>query len=459
MGPKEKYNIIVNKIEELVQGECIDGIIMGMDELEICEKAFDAAQSIMDIRSQNILFGFLMDKRIKTYVQERKMMAAYKYMINSEERYNKTIGNMIELSGFQDEKAFSKKFKEYFNITPKKAYEKKDKSLLIDIKDWDMISLGTEGGVVELEEDSVSETKFGISRDKYANVLVAANLQSFYSLNDYESELAFELSEKNGFSLKDTFKYIYSYLQNYVDVESEERDNYIVDDLLNENVIYMYFQCKMNFNDIISVLLAMRKHSLPRVIEETDKFYLLGFVTYCECYDDIRILYSYDELYTYYFQKVKKFEAEETEFIIYIYNAGRYGKTEALYMSFNKDESEDVNIDQDALWKDEEEYCVMHMEEYDYEPDFDDIEMEENLWLDHDYYERARELLEEEQYYSESIVEDFYDEEDDEEDKEILERKTVIGKGFDLEGREKRLEKLRKDMGCDDDGVNDLIFK
>ena len=78
MGPKEKYNIIVNKIEELVQGECIDGIIMGMDELEICEKAFDAAQSIMDIRSQNILFGFLMDKRIKTYVQERKMMAAYK---------------------------------------------------------------------------------------------------------------------------------------------------------------------------------------------------------------------------------------------------------------------------------------------------------------------------------------------------------------------------------------------
>ena len=59
MGPKEKYNIIVNKIEELVQGECIDGIIMGMDELEICEKAFDAAQSIMDIRSQNILFGFL----------------------------------------------------------------------------------------------------------------------------------------------------------------------------------------------------------------------------------------------------------------------------------------------------------------------------------------------------------------------------------------------------------------
>ena len=40
----------------------------------------------------------------------------------------------------------------------------------------------------------------------------------------------------------------------------------------------------------------MRKHSLPRVIEETDKFYLLGFVTYCECYDDIRILYSYDEL-------------------------------------------------------------------------------------------------------------------------------------------------------------------
>ena len=128
-------------------------------------------------------------------------------------------------------------------------------------------------------------------------------------------------------------------------------------------------------------------------------------------------------------------------------------------MSFNKDESEDVYIEQDDLWKDEEEYCVMHMEEYDYEPDFDDIEMEENLWLDHDYYERARELLEEEQYYSESIVEDFYDEEDDEEDKEILERKTVIGKGFDLEGREKRLEKLRKDMGCDDDGVNDLIFK
>ena len=42
----------------------------------------------------------------------------------------------------------------------------------------------------------------------------------------------------------------------------------------------------------------MRKHSLPRVIEETDKFYLLGFVTYCECYDDIRILYSYDDLIT-----------------------------------------------------------------------------------------------------------------------------------------------------------------
>ena len=74
---------------------------------------------------------------------------------------------------------------------------------------------------VKFNEIDMVDNKFGISKEKFMAAQVAANLQSFYNLNDYESEIAFKLAEDKELPIEDTFEYIYNYVWSFMDENSQ----------------------------------------------------------------------------------------------------------------------------------------------------------------------------------------------------------------------------------------------
>lgn len=378
MNAKERYNVIINTIEDLVQGKVKDGAIEVFAPLTISQMAFEKAGCYINERSRNVIFMFLMNKNIIDYIQERKMMAAYRCLVDSDEWNKDVVWDAIELAGVGDDKAFAKKFKKYFQVTPKWAFENKDMTLFVQMKDWNALDEG-KIGYVEFEEKEMVETKFGISKEKYMLAYAAGNLQAFYNLNEIESELAFDLCQKESLSLEDTFEYIYNYIWSYIDEEKEGRDEYLYEDLMNPDVIYMYFRCGMTFNEIILVLRTIAHYALPRKLESVDKKYLIGFWKYCKYFEDDSMsreyanLYSYEELYTYYNEHGEEDVNKFLEFI-------EYAKSVSLQDALTYSCFEDNNgyYEEGESWDCVED--VFGADLFDYEPDFDDMDEIQNLW-------------------------------------------------------------------------------
>ena len=82
-SPKEKYNTIIQSIEELSKGISTDGMMEYLSEHEISERAFQSAGCLMDDRSKNVLFMFLNGMTVIDYIAQRKMMAAYRHLLGS----------------------------------------------------------------------------------------------------------------------------------------------------------------------------------------------------------------------------------------------------------------------------------------------------------------------------------------------------------------------------------------
>ena len=57
-----------------------------------------------------------------------------------------------------------------------------------------------------IEIDEKEKTKFGVSAIQYEKMMRAADLQALHELNDEQSEVAFELSEKNNAEQTVSFK-------------------------------------------------------------------------------------------------------------------------------------------------------------------------------------------------------------------------------------------------------------
>ena len=160
MQAKEKFNNIVYKIEELVwEAEY-------MKAYEISEEAFAAGECYIDDRSKNTLFLFLVGSTVIDYINERRMMAAYKHLITMKKKNFKKV---IDLSGVQEHSSFVRKFSKQFGMSPTQAFDKKDESRIFPIKDWDQISQEGKSIFVKLEEDEniLREKRFGISKEMY----------------------------------------------------------------------------------------------------------------------------------------------------------------------------------------------------------------------------------------------------------------------------------------------------
>ena len=191
MNPKEKFDMIVNEIERLANGvEDQDGYVTYYGKKKISEKAFMAAQCYMDDRDRNALFQFLLGKTVQEYIDERKMMAAYKCVV--EGKMGKGYSRAVEIAGRSSQDGFITKFENYFIISPKVAAIEKDISLLLPVANWDYVS----------------------ENDRFA--LEVAKLTGYYRLNERECKLALELHRTYRIDLKEAYEYVYNYVWMFI---------------------------------------------------------------------------------------------------------------------------------------------------------------------------------------------------------------------------------------------------
>lgn len=461
MNAKERYNKIINTIEELAKGQSIDGVIVPLSDHEISDRAFEAACcSTMNDNSKNTLFLFLNNCTIIDYIKERKMVSVYRMIYDCKEWSKNIQSNSIEMAGLSDYQGLCKKFKKYFGISPKKAFENKEIAVVPEIRDWDFISTEGRNMFVKFNEIDMVDNKFGISKEKFMAAQVAANLQSFYKLNDYESEIAFRLAEDKKLPIEDTFEYIYNYVWSFIDDNSPERDKRLEKDLLKQEVIHMYFNCCMTFNEIRMVLVALNKCKLPRDLKDTDRLYLLGFQKYSKHLIDYQRYNSgsfrwsnyilndiaYEDIFTIY-QKYAEPRDTDKVFLEFVVACTKQPFEDAIeyarYMAFeylnsqryNEDEVEELESQLYRLRYNEIEDERISNED-GYEPDFDDLDAVEEFYMNNDEleqyteYDNALEEFEEDFTFEDfnrycDKLDDEDDTDDDTEDKLKSNRRLV----------------------------------
>ena len=405
MQAKEKFNNIVYKIEELVwEAEY-------MKAYEISEEAFAAGECYIDDRSKNTLFLFLVGSTVIDYINERRMMAAYKHLITMKKKNFKKV---IDLSGVQEHSSFVRKFRKQFGMSPTQAFDKKDESRIFPIKDWDQISQEGKSIFVKLEEDEniLREKRFGISKEMYIRAQRAENLQSFYKLNDLESEFAFGLSDSHSVSLDDAFEYVYNYVWVYAedkvsdDADMKKRDVRIKEDLLNEDTVYLYFDCGPSFEDIYILLLVKHINDMKESWREVEPMYLQGCLQYMQRVyldwvmgfdreEDFRLKFRNFQKAHQYFQEKKTETYTEYDYKLYLSLTYFYDIITAWAM-VNPGLQSDKEVKQvyDKIYVDSHYMNT-------YESDYNEIEMRrERLYAEDGFYER--------EFYGEN----YYDEEE-----------------------------------------------
>lgn len=266
MTAKEKFEFVVTTIEQLIEEN-------ELSDREISKKAFYDAGMPIDERSRNVLFGFLLEKKVLEYISERRYMIGYKVLLTEKDK-KRAYSTAEDLANACDRQYFINRFKDRFNrLTPLQARELNDVSLYQAVPTWDSISeIGEKG------ENNMKDTIFGIPKDQFILAQEALNLQDFYGLNEVESEFAFSLICKD-INLDAAFEYTFNYLGGNI---SEDRDNRLKEDLSREDVKYLYFNCGFGFGEILNILLMQYLKQFDGAIKDFDRRFLKGCSDYSE---------------------------------------------------------------------------------------------------------------------------------------------------------------------------------
>lgn len=255
MNPKEKYNAIIYKIDELIQ--------KGISDKKVIENsAFKAGcASFLTDKERRSLFCFMTDLSVKQYISERQVMLTYEKMLDkSWKELDKN--ELYDLSGIESEKSFIQKFEKTLGMPPKEACDKNDRTMLKPPLTWDYISEEKRTIFTDFssQEKDIDMT-FGIPSYQFVKAMAAQNLQVFYGLNKNEAEFAFHLAEEKSLSYEDVFEYVYNYVWKYIDNIDEDpfdfaevhqniRDIRMEEELSSEAVMHLYFHNNLSFGDI-----------------------------------------------------------------------------------------------------------------------------------------------------------------------------------------------------------------
>lgn len=195
MNAKDSYNRLIDIIEE--------GVAASKNTQEILDSLL--SEHLCDKRVLAEIFKFMTGIPAIKYISLRQMMKAYSCLVLE----NRSLDEAITYSGLENNSSFDKKFRSTFGLTPTDAKQIKDASLYQLPLTWEVITSGeTTKEEISMETISSPVLKFGIAEDKLIRYNEAMELQALYGFTDRETEIAFDFSDRNHLSLRQSFEYI-----------------------------------------------------------------------------------------------------------------------------------------------------------------------------------------------------------------------------------------------------------
>ena len=215
VNAKENFNKTIWKIEDLAADD-------SLNSQDISEKITDLNN--LTLRDMATVFKYLTGGTLLEYIKLRKMMASYLFLINGETR---NISGAVGKSGLSDQPSYTKAFKSIFGLTPKEAYLKKDPKLFREPLTWDALSL-EDISLFPVKEHpaELKSSRFGIEEAKLSKAAEAMNLEAFYDFSPLMSQYAFDLAEKTGKPMKETFRFVDSFREMVEPTKEPDEDPY-----------------------------------------------------------------------------------------------------------------------------------------------------------------------------------------------------------------------------------------
>ena len=202
MRADEKFNAIIDLVEDaLFQKEIPPNRVLA-DRI--------AAQQGLGYRVFNTIFQFLTGMSFLDYIRRRRMNAAYATLVEGEGDDNFDLDGVIPLCGYEDERSFSRSFRERYHMTPRAAFKKKDKSLIEAPLSWKRLSEQEEDASRngKKEEEEMEQTYLGLTRQQFEQISRARDLQLLYNFSDAQTDAAYRVALKNDISLEKAFDYV-----------------------------------------------------------------------------------------------------------------------------------------------------------------------------------------------------------------------------------------------------------
>lgn len=229
MTVQERYDKTIRAIEE----RAADPYASPQDIAE------DAARAnALIVRDLAAAFKFLTGNTLRAYISERKMMASYRFLIQGEKR---RIEQALEIAGYRDQPGYTKAFARRFHMTPGEAFRKKDRSLCTGPLTWDALSREPGAALPAIGESAAEPelTRFGIPEAQYRRASEAAELEAFYDFPPLLSQYAFELADRIGKPLKESFRFVDSF-RDFIEPAPEAYDWPEEDRMSPEEALHEY---------------------------------------------------------------------------------------------------------------------------------------------------------------------------------------------------------------------------
>ena len=183
MIAQDRYNRIIETVERIVRSRSKTEWEAPLDANQVGDEAFAAGESIyFDKRSRNEIFKFMTGKTFPQYLSERLAMYAYETLLQQEAYSEEELLNIL---GFSSGSALYKKFKEVFDLSPREAFEKRDRSLYKKPDYWD--SLSNEKQQIFIKQVEVVRQEVKLDRRPYyvLAAVVVLCIGLFFMLRSY----------------------------------------------------------------------------------------------------------------------------------------------------------------------------------------------------------------------------------------------------------------------------------
>ena len=340
MNVKEKFEQIIREIESSYS-----------KEHEV--KSSDVAESIakkmyMGNREINVLFSFFTGTTLIKYIGERRLMAAYKLLLEQDEL---NIEQAVCVSGLDNQSSFSKSFKNLFKISPSEAYNKKDETLYIQPLTWDALSKeDCVRGLAKTTEDR--EYIFGVSKKQYDEIVEYQEYQALYDFDDVQSEVVYNYIEASNLPQKVAFEITHKISEEHYDYGTQDTPMSVSDLEFfmpdKSEVVFLY----ENVTQDVEVILDLIGNSDGQLFDVDVKYILW----YLESYSDKWYFNEYLGLV----KDFVKFNGDDLdEYFEYI----EHGYTPEGAVIFSKGPADDFDevsdkLEVTRLWLEEKKDCA-----------------------------------------------------------------------------------------------------